>query len=210
LCQPATQNGSLVCTGPDWANVITPQTTVLTDITNCKLPSVSWVIPTAAQSDHAGVNNGSGPAWVASIVNQIGSNLACAGTGEVYWNDTAIVVTWDDWGGWYDHVPPFHIGQSNGWGTGYAYGLRVPLIVVSAYTPARYVDNTNHDFGSILRLIETNFGMGLIGPGTYADNLAAFFTLTSPRSFTSIAAPLNAQSFLQHPSQLANPDNDND
>jgi phospholipase C len=213
ICLPQTVNGQLVCTGSDWtSHVVTPQTTVLTDIKHCDLPSVSWVIPTAAQSDHAGVNKGLGPAWVASIVNQIGTNAACPNTGEVYWSDTAVVITWDDWGGWYDHVPPYRIGQDNGWGTGYTYGLRVPLIVVSAYTPAGYVDNANHDFGSILSFIETNFGLGLIDPGSYADayadNLGAFFPLASPRSFLTIATPFDAQYFITHPLPLENPDDD--
>jgi phospholipase C len=124
------------------------------------------------------------------------------------------LITWDDWGGWYDHVPPYRIGQDNGWGTGYTYGLRVPLLVVSADTPAGFVDNANHDFGSVLNFIETNFGLGLIGPGTYADayadNLGAFFSLTSPRSFLSIASPHNAQYFIEHPAPLVNPDDDTD
>jgi len=214
ICVPATVNGVLTCTGPDWTagKVSIPQTKILTDITKCALPAVSWVIPTAADSDHAGGNKGYGPSWVASIINQVGSNPACAGTGEIYWNDTAILVTWDDWGGWYDHVPPYQIGQANGWGISYVYGMRVPLLIVSAYTPQGYVDNSNHDFGSILKFIETNNALPLIGPGTYADayadDLAGFFSLTTPRSFVSIAAPLNAQHFLLHPAPLVNPDDD--
>ena len=46
-----------------------------------------------------------GPSWVAAIVNAVGQNTACDGVG--YWQDTAVLVVWDDWGGWYDHVPPF-------------------------------------------------------------------------------------------------------
>jgi phospholipase C len=73
------------------------------------------------------------------------------------------------------------------------YGFRVPLLVVSAYTPAGYVDNGVHDFGSILRLVEANFGLGLIGPGTYADayadDLAPFFPLSTPRTFDPIPLP---------------------
>jgi phospholipase C len=214
VCQAQTVNGVLTCTGPDWTKgrISVPQTKVLTDIQKCKLPRVSWVIPTAADGDHAGDNSGLGPSWVASIVNQVGNNRACAGTGEVYWKDTAILITWDDWGGWYDHVPPYRIGQSNGWGVSYVYGFRVPLLVVSAYTPPSYVDNSNHDFGSILRFIEYDLKLSLIGPGfyadAYADELGSFFTLTSARSFEAIAAPFNAQNFLLHPLPLADPDDD--
>jgi hypothetical protein len=88
----------------------------------------------------------------------------------------------------------------------------VPLLVVSAYTPPGYVDNSNHNFGSILRFIEYDLKLSLIGPGfyadAYADELGSFFTLTSARSFEAIAAPFNAQQFLLHPLPLADPDDD--
>jgi phospholipase C len=84
---------------------------------------VSWIIPDGAFSDHAALNNGGGPSWVASIVNAIGNSP--------YWANTAIIITWDDWGGWYDHVRPKVIDDGVSWGSGYVYGFRVPLIVVS-------------------------------------------------------------------------------
>ena len=103
--------------GPAWSNVILPQTRVLKDISNSVLPAASWVIPSGQASDHPG-SNGSGPSWVASIVNAIGNSP--------YWSNTAIFITWDDWGGFYDHVaPPIY--------NSYEYGFRVPLIVVSPY-----------------------------------------------------------------------------
>ena len=208
ICVPKTQNGQLVCTGPDWVNnVVVGSKQVLKDIQNCDLASVSWVMPpSAGQSDHPKSNDGSGPAWVSSVVNAIGNNKVCS-NGEDYWKNTLILITWDDWGGWYDHVPPYRIGQSNGWGTGYVYGFRVPLLVVSAYTPAGYVDNSVMDFGSILKFVEVNFGapgkpLGPIPPGTYADayaenNLRNFFTLTSPRPFQTIHVNFNARLFFR-------------
>jgi len=170
-------------------NILSPKQ-VLNDIAACNLANVVWITPTGQNSDHAGGNAGGGPSWVSSIVNAIGSNPACPG-GESYWNDTAILITWDDWGGWYDHVLPPPIPQS-GWGKAYIYGFRLPLIVVSAYTPVGYVDNGDHDFGSFLRFTETNFGLGLIGPGifadAYADDMSSFFPLTKPRGFVQIKA----------------------
>jgi phospholipase C len=71
---------------------------VLTDIANGQLASVSWVIPSGQASDHPGISDGSGPSWVASVVNAIGNSQ--------YWSNTAIIITWDDWGGWHDHVSP--------------------------------------------------------------------------------------------------------
>jgi phospholipase C len=208
MCVAKEKNGVLECTGPDWVNhVVIGSKQVLKDIEECKLATVNWIMPPGnRESDHPKSNDGGGPAWVASLVNALGTHSACAGSGEVYWQDTAIFITWDDWGGWYDHVPPFRLGQPNGWGIGFTYGFRIPLLVVSAYTPAGYVDNANHDIGSILKFIETNFAppsqpLGPIGPGTYADayadnSLQAFFTLHSPRPFQRIYVKFNPQLFL--------------
>ena len=208
ICQPKIINGERVCTGPEWINnVVVGSKQVLTDIQSCNLASMSWVMPaTVAQSDHPKSNDGTGPAWVAAVVNAIGNNKRCA-NGEEYWKNTAILITWDDWGGWYDHVPPFRMGQYNGWGKSYVYGFRVPLLVISAYTPAGYVDNSVLDFGTILKFIEVNFGesgkpLGPIPPGVYADayvdnNLKNFFTLSSPRSFQTIHVPFNATLFFR-------------
>ena len=192
---------------------------LLTDIDNCNLANVTWVIPTAAESDHAMLNDGTGPQWVASIVNEVGNNPTCA-DGEKYWDDTVILITWDDWGGWYDHVQPFDITQPGAWGAGYTYGFRVPLLVVSAFTPAGTVSNDVHDFGTLVRFAENNFGLGFIGPADsiltqYADyqaasrpGLAGFFTLAAPRPFVTIPTSLKATDFIRAPKSSAPPDND--
>jgi len=154
ICISSGAGGS--CTGTAWTqNVDLKPADVLTDIANCQLRSVSWVIPTGANSDHASVNDGGGPSWVAAIVNAIGSSTSCdSNTG--YWKNTAIFITWDDWGGWYDHEPPTILPGIQG---DYQYGFRVPFLVVSAYTAAGLIDNTRRDFGSVLRFIEHNFGL---------------------------------------------------
>jgi phospholipase C len=139
-------------------------------------------------------------------VNAIG-NSKCG-----YWQNTAILIIWDDWGGWSDHVPPPQIGQSNGWGKSYVYGFRVPLIVVSAFTPAGYVSNVNHDFGSVLRFVERNCGLGLIGPGiwadSYADDLMDFFPLRRPNPFIATPAPHDADYFVNSTEEPTDPDDD--
>jgi phospholipase C len=209
ICVPSAPAGG-TCTGPDWINDVSfPPSTVLTNIENCKLPQVSWVIPTGQNSDHAGSNEGGGPAWVASIVNAIGNNPKCK-DGEVYWDNTAIIITWDDWGGWYDHEPPTFLAGVQG---DYQYGFRVPFIVVSAYTAAAYVDNTRMDFGTILRFLEHNYGIaeGALG---FADarsttDLTEFFNLEQvPRVFTTIPAPLDANYFIHDTRTPTDPDDD--
>jgi phospholipase C len=69
-----------------WKNVTTTRAQIITDITHTQLPQVSWVIPDGGYSDHALRNNGSGPSWVASVVNTIGKSA--------YWSNTAIIITW--------------------------------------------------------------------------------------------------------------------
>ena len=171
--------------GPDWAKVIMPETQVLTDIANGSLPQVSWVIPDGLASDHAMANNGSGPAWVASVVNAIGASP--------YWSDTAIIITWDDWGGWYDHVPPPSIYNS------YEYGFRVPLIIVSPYAKKAYVSHAVHDFGSILNFIEGIFNLPSLGyADARADNFADCFDFSqTATTYAPIASKVGAKYFIE-------------
>ncbi|MGA7559231.1 MAG: alkaline phosphatase family protein [Terriglobales bacterium] len=162
-------------------NIVLNPPQVLSDIANGVLANVSWVTPAKAYSDHPATSTGGGPAWVASIVNAVGQSA--------YWQNTAIIVTWDDWGGFYDHVPP--LVNNTGWCTLYCYGFRVPLLVISAYTPVGYIDNDVHDFGSILHFVETNFGIGNIGNGgwadSFADDLGGFFQPSAhPREFHAV------------------------
>jgi len=141
---------------------------------------------------------------VASIVNAIGASP--------YWSNTAIIITWDDWGGWYDHVPPPKvINDGTSWGSGYVYGFRVPLIVVSPYAKAAYISHVNHDFGSILNFIEGTFGLASLGyaDAHTTDDLSDCFDFTqTPISFQTINAPMNAAHFLNDKRPKTDPDND--
>ncbi|MGC1757844.1 MAG: alkaline phosphatase family protein [Candidatus Cybelea sp.] len=185
--------------GPDWQrNIISPQTTVLTDAANGKLAQVSWVIPDAADSDHAGSNSNKGPSWVAGVVNAIGESQ--------YWSSTAIVVLWDDWGGWYDSVAPPQLGFVG-------LGIRVPCIIISPYAKAGYVSHTQYEFGSVLRLIEETFKLPSLGPaaGGYTDMRAhslvdSFDFKQQPRGFKPIPAPYSPAYFLRQPPSGVPPD----
>jgi phospholipase C len=203
MCGPnAPIPNATACTGSDWTNnVVLKYTQVLTDIANGQLAGVSWVIPNGASSDHAGINDGSGPSWVASVVNAIGNSS--------YWANTAIFITWDDWGGFYDHVaPPTPLINS------YELGFRVPLIVVSPYAKPAYISHVTHDFGSILKFIEGTFGLPVVAPGAgYADERAddlsdCFDFNQTPLTFQTIPAKLDAAHFLNDKSPPTGPDND--
>ena len=97
----------------------------------------------------------------------------------------------------------------------YQYGFRVPMIFVSAYTPAGYINNQRHDFGSILRFIEHNFGIpeGFLN---FADSRATtdlknfYDTSRPPRPYQTIATPKNADFFLHDKRKPTAPDNDDD
>jgi phospholipase C len=167
-------------------HVITPSSQVLTDIANNKLASVVWVTPTKAASDHPRVNNGSGPSWVASVVNAIGTSP--------YWQNTAIFITWDDWGGWYDHVPPQIYNT-------YELSFRVPLIVVSPYARVHYIDHSTHEFGSLLKFAEKTFGLrSLHTTDERSDDLFDCFDFNkSPAPFNPIPAKYPARYFYKLP-----------
>jgi len=202
MCQPnVAPPNATYCAGQEWVNNVVPGPQVLTDIAAGKLPAVSWVIPDGKESDHAVSNTGEGPSWIASIVNAIGQSQ--------YWNNTAIIITWDDWGGWYDLVAPPVSGTNS-----YEMGFRVPLIVVSPYAKASYISHVQHDFGSILKFIETTFGLSTVGPNAgYADSRSddlsdCFDFSQTPLTFTKIQSKFDANHFLNDKRPAVDPDDD--
>jgi len=210
ICQPDLPTDGK-CIGPEWRqHVDLKSADVLTDISKCSLPQLSWVIPTGQNSDHASINTGGGPDWVASIVNAVGESACPTADGGSYWETTAILILWDDWGGWYDHVPPEILPQPQG---DYQYGFRVPFIFVSAYTRAGLIENSRHDFGSILRFLEANFGVkegGLdFADARARDSLNGFFDFRLlPRPFAIIPTVRSAASFINDTTPPTDPDDD--
>jgi phospholipase C len=172
--------------GPEWStNRVSPETRVFTDIWRDSLPSVSWIVPDSQNSDHPGNTSDTGPSWVAQVVNAIGRTPA--------WKTTAIVILWDDWGGWYDHVAP--PGQHRYGGLGF----RVPMIVVSPYSKAGYVSHNQYEFGSTVRFIEDNWELPRLGTTDRraADFVGDFFDFTQPpRKFVPIGTKYSESYFL--------------
>ena len=181
--------------GVYWSrNVVSPETQVLADIQNGQLAQVTWVVPSGMNSDHPGSYSKTGPSWVASIVDAIGASQ--------FWGSTAIFVTWDDWGGWYDHVPPPQLDDMG-------LSFRVPLLVISPYARHGYVSHVQHEFGSILHFTEENFGMPSLNESdARADDLSDCFDFSqTPAPFLRVRAPIGAHWFLTQPSNTA-PDTD--
>jgi len=196
ICGPQTQSGQLTCTGTEWTDHVSlAYQKVLTDIASNQLAQVTWVTPDGSVSDHALSNDGGGPAWVASVVNAIGNSP--------YWSNTAIIITWDDWGGWYDHVAPTIYNS-------YEYGFRVPLIVIAPYAKPAYISHVTHDFGSILKFIEEVFSTPSLGyADARADDLADCFDYTqTPLTFQTIPAAVGAEYFINRKAPPIDPDDD--
>ena len=172
--------------GSDWANVVAPQTQLFTDIQQGKLQSVTWVNPPLVASDHAQQATNLGPDWIGNIVNAVAASK--------YWNDTAIFVTWDDWGGWYDHVAPQQLDRMG-------LSFRVPLIVISPWAKHGYVSHIRHEPGSILKFVEQNFALGSLGTtDVRADNLADCFNFTQiPKPYVPVTVKVPASYFATLP-----------
>lgn len=171
--------------GRDWgAKVVSPQTVFFQDVKKGRLPAVSWVTPTAPNSDHAGFGSSHGPDWVASLVNAAGNSP--------YWKSSVIFVTWDDYGGWYDHVPP-PLTDYDG------LGIRVPLLVISPYAKKAYVSHVRYEHASILSFVENVFGLGRLAASDKRANAPrdCFNFYQTPRPFEAIATTLK-QAYFEH------------
>ena len=172
--------------GPDWKkDVITPQNQFLNDVPNGTLANVTWITPTCVNSDHVNCGGGTGPSWVASLVNAVGESQ--------YWDSTAIFVFWDDWGGLYDPIPPPTEDYDG-------LGIRTGLLVISPYAKKDHISKVQYEHGSILRFAEDVFGLGrLAASDTRANSPAAdcFDFTQQPRKFVPISAPKDRNFFLR-------------
>ncbi len=180
--------------GKDWdQNVISPSRRVLVDIKAGELAQVTWIVPDFTHSDHPG-SGSEGPAWIAAIVNAIGNSP--------YWNSTAIFISWDDWGGWYDHVSPTKVDAMGP-------GFRVPLLIVSPYSKHGYVTHHFHEASGFIAFIEHNFDLGTLGvrdAGTDAFSDCFDYTQT-PNPLAPIPTKVTAEQIL-HEVDSGPPDDD--
>ena len=128
---------------PQLRSHIVPLSQYYTDLLKNKLPAVSYIVP-SGPSEHPPSSVASGQAFVRSLINSLIASPD--------WKSSAFLLSYDDWGGWYDHVKPPQIDK-------YGDGFRVPALLVSPYAKRGVVDNTQLDFTSILRFIESNWGL---------------------------------------------------
>jgi phospholipase C len=129
---------------------IVPLDDYFTDLQRGTLPSVSYIVPSGS-SEHPPGSIQSGQGFVRNIVNSLQQSSA--------WPSSALLLTYDSWGGWYDHVAPPA-----------GYGFRTPALLVSAFAKKGVVDHTQLDFTSILRFIQRNWSLPNPLPGQRAAN----------------------------------------
>ena len=135
------------------------------DLVNGTLPEVAFIAP-SGPSEHPPSSLQSGQRFVKTLIQSLMRSE--------YWESSAFIWSYDDWGGWYDHVPPPQVDE-------YGYGFRVPALLVSAYAKAGYIDSTELDYTSVLKFIEDNWGVApLAERDANANSIANAFDFTQP------------------------------
>jgi phospholipase C len=155
------------------------------DAANGNLPQVSWIIPDSSVSEHPPAGVKEGMAYVTGLINTIMEGPD--------WNSTAIFVSWDDWGGFYDHVAPPKVDQ-------YGLGIRVPGLIISPYAKENYIDHNTYSFESWLKIVEERFDVNpMTARDTNASDMLSAFDFTQkprlpyilqPNGDTAYPAPL--------------------
>jgi len=137
------------------AQNIKPSQQFLVDVRSGNLPAVSYVTADDGQNEHPPYDLATGQAWVQSLISAVQSSP--------YWGSTVIFLTWDDYGGWYDHVVPPQVDK-------YGLGFRVPLLMISPFAKQGYIDHAVSDHTSLMKFIERVFGLP---PVTQRDAMAS-------------------------------------
>ncbi len=130
-----------------WSQNVIPDTQFATDAANGTLPAVSWVV-TGGGSEHPSLSTCGGENWSVQQVNAVMQGPL--------WNSTAIFITWDDFGGFFDHVPP-PVSDF------YGLGPRVPVLIISPYAKPGFISHTVYEFASLMKFAEVRFGLAPLG-----------------------------------------------
>jgi len=149
-----------------WNDDVAPSAQLLTDAKTGQLPAVSWLIPPGGDSAHPPDSVCAAENWTVSVLNAVMQGPD--------WNSTVVFITWDDFGGFYDHVPPPQVDQ-------FGLGPRVPLLIISPYAKAGYVSHTVSDHTSVLKFIETRYNLPpLTSRDAAANNMLDSFDFDAP------------------------------
>lgn len=161
---------------PAWAEHVVPIDDFVTDAQSGSLPSVAWISTPSPVSEHTPQSVCTGENWTVSLLQAL--------AGGPQWSQSAVFLTWDDFGGFYDHVAPTQVDM-------YGLGFRVPLIVVSPWAKGGTIDHTRAEFSSVLKFIETDFDLPpLTARDTNAVDMTQDFDFTQT---TPVALPAMKQ-----------------
>jgi len=151
------------------------------------LPAVAYIVPSGA-SEHPPGSLAAGQRFVRNLITSLMKSM--------YWSNSAFLWTYDDWGGWYDHVPPPRVDA-------YGYGFRVPALMVGPHVREGHIDSTEMDFTSILKFIELNWNVPPLSDRDAAANtfMSAFDFESPPRS-PVLVSPNRTVETRQEPPRL--------
>ena len=127
-----------------WAHTCFPVDDLVRHIREDRLPPVTWVTPRFEVSEHPEYSFCWGEDWTTKVLNAVMESPM--------WRETAVFLTWDDYGGFYDHVPPPQVDV-------YGFGIRAPMLVISPYAKHGHVSHELAEFSSVVRFIEDNWGL---------------------------------------------------
>jgi phospholipase C len=127
-----------------WTQHVVPTTDFVQDATNGTLPAVSWVVVGSGLSEHPPASVCVGENWTVQQINAVMEGPD--------WNSTAVFLTWDDFGGFYDHVAPPVVDN-------FGFGPRVPFLIISPWVRSGFIDHTTLEFSSVLKFVEERFGL---------------------------------------------------
>jgi len=166
--------------GTQWKTNVVPYTQFVTDASNpgtCTLPAVSWLVPDTADSEHPTAPMSHGQNWTTTQINAVMQGPC--------WSSTVIFLTWDDNGGYYDHVPPPPLDS-------FGAGIRVPLLIISPFVRSGTVYSRFGTFDSLLAFVEANWHLRSLTPrDAKANNLFdAFHFLAQDQPAPALILPM--------------------
>jgi phospholipase C len=167
---------------PLWQANVVPTAQFAQDAASGQLPAVSWLIADFPESEHPPASTCGGQNWTVAQLNALMQGPD--------WASSAVFLTWDDFGGFYDHVAPPVADV-------YGYGPRVPLLIISPWVKPGYITHTTLEFSSILKFVEERFNLPALterdqDANDFIDSFNFFQTPLSPLVLTSLQCPTSA------------------
>jgi len=154
--------------GPVWQRNIGIADQFVAEARAGQLPTVSWVLPPGAQSEHPPNGICQGETWTIEAVNFVMQGAD--------WSFTVILITYDDFGGFYDHVAPPQVDQ-------FGLGPRVPLLIISPFAKQGYISHTQYEHASVLKFIETRYHLpALTARDASANDMSDVFNFSGKQS----------------------------